>query len=235
MHRRHEWWRNRSGVAPRYRAATPEHVRPLSPSSKTLAAAVRAYTRDLKQRVQAGEGMVLLGPPGLGKTLALSAIINSACTRYHGPVYAVWPDVLAELKAGFSGDRSDPRRKAIDRLRDCPVLALDELGVKAASDFDHGELFGLVDHRYRAQLPTLAAANCTQANFAHLVGERVADRLREQGPMIVLTGDSLRGTVVLEGDDAFPAPAAQQNVRINALGKWVDRTIVPENSEIPGW
>lgn len=219
-HHRYHWWQKYSGIAARYRAVTPAHIKPTSPSAKTLARAVAAYTANLGDRLDSGEGLTLLGPPGLGKTLALSAIINAACIEIHGPVYAAWPDVLAEVKAGFSGGREDPRRQAVDRLCARPLLALDELGVKAASEFDHGELFRLIDHRYRAGLPTLVAANCTQAAFADAVGERIADRLREQGPMIVLTGESQRGLVAIEGCDAFPEPPATIRARIHARGDW---------------
>ncbi|KAF1721964.1 ATP-binding protein [Pseudoxanthomonas wuyuanensis] len=223
--RRYAWWRNDSGIPARYRSATPAHVQPLSPGAKTLASAAARYSQTLSERLDAGEGLVLLGPPGLGKTLALAAIVNAACREFRGPVYAVWPDVLAEVKAGFGGSRDDPRREAAERLRDAPLLALDELGVKGASDFDHAELFGLVDYRYRETLPTLVAANATPNNFAALVGERIADRLLESGPLIVLSGDSQRGKVALDGPDAMPPPPSEITVRTHGHGRWSERRI----------
>lgn len=225
-HLRYEHWKHSSGIPTRYRSAVPASIQPLSPSAKSLRAAVQAYCSDIRGRYEAGAGMVLIGPPGLGKTLALAAIINEACKVYRGPVYATWPDALASLKAGIGGAKGDPRREAVDSLRDAPFLALDEVaGVRDASDFDHSELFGLIDYRYREELPTLVAANSTAAQFPGLVGERVADRLQETGPQLVLTGSSQRGKAVIDGPPAFEEPASSMKVRIHSQGAWHERTI----------
>ena len=225
QHQRYRWWRACSGIPARYRAATVESIQPLTTGAKALARAVEGYTADLQASYDAGNGLLLIGPPGLGKTLALTAAINAACGCFHGPIYAVWPDALAELKAGIGGARDDERRQAIERLRDAPFLALDELGIRGMSDFDHSELFGLIDHRYREELPTLVAANATPANFASLVGERVADRLRETCAQIVLSGDSLRGRLSIAGADAFAPPAESLTVRVHRQGNWREKAI----------
>ncbi|MBE2211196.1 MAG: ATP-binding protein [Xanthomonadaceae bacterium] len=224
-HRRHRWWDRNSGIPARYRAATPASIQPLTTSAKALARAVEGYTADLKARYDAGDGLLLIGPPGLGKTLALASVINAACDWRGGCAYAVWPDLLAELKAGFSGPKDDDRRQAIERLRDVPFLALDELGVRGMSDFDHGELFALVDYRYRETLPTLVAANATPANFPTMVGERVSDRLKETCAQIVVAGDSLRGRVAITGPDALTRPPEELIVRTHSHGQWRDRKV----------
>lgn len=233
QHYRYEHWKRSSGVPARYRAAVPASIQPLSASAKLLRTAVQSYTDDIWAQYDAGAGMVLLGPPGLGKTLALTAIVNEACKVYHGPVYVTWPDALATLKAGFGGTKDDPRREAVDRLRDAPFLALDEIaGVRDASEFDHGELFGLIDYRYREVLPTLVAANATPAQFSNMVGERIADRLLENGPQLLLTGTSQRGKVGLDGPPAFEEPACSMKVRRHDHGEWRERTITFRDGRI---
>lgn len=222
---RYRWWRVESGVPGRYRNVLPEHLKPLNKSSQALSRAVAGYAKNLSAKQEAGQGMLLLGPPGLGKTLALTGLVNFACNAQMGPIYAVWPDVLADMKAGFSGPRDDPRRQSVDRLRNAPLLALDELGVKGQSDFDHSELFSLIDYRYREGLPTLVAANCTPENFPSFVGERVADRLAETGPQIVLTGDSQRGKTAVTGPAAIPEPDESIEVMVHGQGEWRTRKI----------
>ncbi len=225
LHSRYGWWLKKCGVPERYRSATAASIQPVTTSARALRRAVEAYAGNLQARYDAGDGLLMLGPPGLGKTLALCAIVNEACQHWRGPIYRSWPDVLADLKAGIGGKRDDARRTAVERLRDAPLLALDELGVKSASDFDHAELFALIDWRYRQQLPTLVATNAGTANFAALVGERIADRLKETGPTLILAGESLRGQVRLEGPDAFETPAESIKVRTHEHGNWRERTI----------
>jgi len=228
---RYAWWRDQSGIPARYRAATPEAIQPVGKSGKALARAVSAYTDDLKARKDDGAGMLLVGPPGLGKSLALCAVVNAACAAFRGPIYAVWPEVVADLKAGIGGLKDDPRRQAIDRLLDAPLLGLDELGVRGLTDWEHGELFRLVDHRYAQRLPTLVAANATAANLPELVGERVADRLRETGPLLVLAGESQRGKLTVTGPDALQAPPASVKCRVHEYGEWREREMATER----GW
>ena len=225
LHARYAWWQDGSGVPERYRSATVASIQPVTSSAKALSRLVEGYVANLQARYESGAGLLLLGPPGLGKTVALCAVVSAACQHWVGPIYASWPDVIAEFKAAFGAKRDDQRRNAIERLRDAPLLALDELGVKAASDFDHGELFTLIDYRYRQQLPTLVASNAGTSTFGALVGERVADRLRETGPTLVLTGDSLRGQVSIAGPDAFDEPPAETVIRSHRQGVWRDDKI----------
>lgn len=219
-HSRYAHWVANSGVPRRNLCVTPSHILGHNPSTKAMAKAVQAYLGNLEERMAAGQGLILLGPPGLGITLALTAIVNAVCRDVRNATYVVWPDVLADLKAGFNGDRNDERRSAVSRLKDTWLLAIDELGVKTASEFDQAELFGLIDYRYRNNKPTLVAANTTQDVFAQTVGERVADRLLEMGPVIVLSGQSLRGKHPLEGGPAFERPANFIFQRVHRQGEW---------------
>jgi len=225
LHYRYRWWSTKSGVPLRQRCVTPETLSTATPSARTLRKAVSGYLSDLHGRMAAGEGLVLLGAPGLGKTLALTAIVNMACQSGARAVYCVWPEALSTVKAGFNGDRHDERREVIADLYDVDLLALDELGIKAASEFDHAELFNLVDYRYSNRKPTLAATNCTASEFSRTVGERIADRLQETGPILALQGDSLRGKTTLSGPDAFSQPPAEMTVRVHRSGTWTERTI----------
>ncbi len=54
----------------------------------------------------------------------------------------------------------------------------------------------LIDARYRSCRPTVVASNLTWPQLKDALGERLCDRLREDGGRLVpLDGDSVRGEV----------------------------------------
>jgi hypothetical protein len=219
--RRYGWWRNSSGVPPRYRSALPDRILPLSPGARRLRTAVEAYSADMRQHLREGTGLRLLGGPGLGKTFALCALVNAASQRLAGAQYWSWPALVADIKASISGPREDPRRGLIDRLAAVPLLALDELGLRASTDFEAGELFRLIDRRYQNKLPTLVASNATADAFADAVGERIADRLIESGATLVVSGASCRGKLTQQDlSDALPEPPREIITQCHRLGRW---------------
>lgn len=225
LHNLHAWWDQHAGVPWRYRPAVPASIKSNDPAGKLLERVVRTYCENIEARITNGEGLSFFGPPGLGKTLALCAIVNVACTIGRGPRFAVWGDVLADLKDSFNAPKDDDRRGIIDRLRNAPLLALDELGIKSLSDFDHDQLTGLIDFRYREGLPTLIATNATPRELPGMIGARAADRLREMNADIILKGDSQRGKLQITGPDALAKPPRTATLRIHHTGEWRERAI----------
>ncbi|MEZ5439997.1 MAG: ATP-binding protein [Lysobacterales bacterium] len=216
---RYAHWRDRSGIPPRYRSAISASIQPVSEGARLLRQAVETITSNIAETINTGRGLVLMGPPGVGKTLALAAMVNAACSTTLA-VYASWPDTVAKVKAAISSKSKD--RDLIDTLIAAPLLALDEIGVKALSDWEHNELFRLVDSRYAECRPTLIASNVMRDAWANAVGERIADRLRECGPTLAITGESQRGRIPLSGPDAVQPPPRELVVRVHEHGRWKD-------------
>lgn len=223
--RRHSWWKLHAGIPHRFRAADVSKIVGHSATAKQLAQAARAYVGKAAELLESGTGLVLLGPPGTGKTLTLTALVNELSARGYRAAYRSWPLVLGDLKAAFNAGPDDERRQAIEELYDLQFLALDELGVRAMSEFDHGELFRLLDYRYSEALPTLVASNSNAADWPHVVGERIADRLREVSPILTLAGTSQRGKHAVTGPDALPEPPRTRTVQIHSHGTWREREI----------
>lgn len=127
-----------------------------------------------------GASLLLHGGPGRGKThLAMAAVL--ACCR--GGVRAeFWPfqDVLREMQLRFN--REDDSAQAFEgRIRDLPVLALDDVGAEhSRSPWALEVLEALIDHRQARSLPTLITTNedPRAMDFARYVGARAASRLQ---------------------------------------------------------
>lgn len=222
--RRHLRWLTGSGIPRRFRTRTLESWVPTSKPNEAVHKAVLNYAATMGEQITAGAGMLLLGPPGLGKSHLLTALVAEAIKSDYSAAYAVWPDVVSEVKAGFNLPPREERRDIIGILQERQLLALDELALKAGgTEFEHSLLFDLLDYRYRHQLPTLAASNATREGLAKAVGERIADRLTECSPALVLTGQSQRANQPLApgpGELQVPEPPKVLTVKRHRKGEW---------------
>jgi DNA replication protein DnaC len=225
------WASGDAGIPRRFRTRTRANWSRKGRANERIGQAVDGYAAKLGDNLENGSGLVLLGPPGLGKTHLLVALVADALAAGVKARYAVWPDVLAAVKATYNLPRGVARPDILETLQADPLLALDELALKpSASEFDHGLLFELLDFRYREELPTLIASNVTADGLAGAVGERIADRLTECCVTLVLSGTSQRAHAA-DSDELAQAlphlaqPSPTLTVREHYLGAWREREI----------
>ena len=63
----------------------------------------------------------------------------------------------------------------------CDLLIIDEVGVQRGSDFEKETFFDVINERYENMRPTIILSNLTIEEIKVFLGERVFDRLRENG------------------------------------------------------
>ncbi len=61
------------------------------------------------------------------------------------------------------------------------LLILDEVGVQFGSDTEKLILFDVLNERYERRRPTILMTNLTLEEVADFLGDRIIDRLREDG------------------------------------------------------
>lgn len=124
--------------------------------------------------------LILSGPRGTGKTVAAVWL----CAERHG----TFLDVARFCRI----NRYDEAQ--MRPLETCRLLVLDDLG-QEFSDVKGSfaaTLDGLINARYGAMLQTAITTNLTADDFKARYGERVADRIRECGRFVNVTGESMR-------------------------------------------
>ena len=129
--------------------------------------------------------LVLSGASGCGKTHIAAAIVNRLLERGEPALFVVVPDLLDHLRAAYQPGADVAYDELFERVRNTPVLVLDDLGTQAPTPWAQEKLFQLINHRFNTRLPTVVTTN--------LLPEQIDERLRTR-----LTDASIARVYVLE-------------------------------------
>jgi len=106
---------------------------------------------------QAPKGwLVFEGTYGCGKTHLAVAIGNTRVEQFGDEVlFMTAPDLLDFLRTTFSANSEITYDESFNRIRNMPILILDDLGVENPSGWAKEKLFQLLNYRYSAELASV--------------------------------------------------------------------------------
>jgi DNA replication protein DnaC len=114
-----------------------------------------AYRQALAYAEQPEDWLVIEGSHGCGKTHLAAAIANYRLAQGDRPLFLVVPDLLDFLRYAMDRDSRTSFFEVFERVRNAPILILDDLGAQSDVSWVRDRLFQLVNHRYAARLPTV--------------------------------------------------------------------------------
>jgi DNA replication protein DnaC len=182
-----------AGVPRRLQAATLKTYVSETESQQAAHKLVCDYAKNLSEKLDSGDGLIMMGNMGTGKTHLAVGLIRVA-TRTHSVLsrYVTAPALFSRVRASYSGN-GETEADILAEYANTPLLVLDEIGVGKGSDNELNLIYALLGRRYDECRPTVIITNLMSEDLKAWLGERVVDRLRETSPVVLFNWDSHRG------------------------------------------
>ena len=157
---------------------------------------VRDYAENFERNARTGQGMILSGKPGTGKSHLAGAVLQSQIGR--DVLYATCLDIIRMVRETWRKDSDQSERQVLGYLGGLDLLVIDEMGVQYGTDGEQTILFDVLDRRYRDVKPTILLTNQDAAGLKAYLGERTFDRIRETCRLVAFDWESYRPQARME-------------------------------------
>jgi DNA replication protein DnaC len=183
-----------SGVPPRFKQKTLDNYVVQGDVSSKILAFCRDYVANFKDYRKQGRSAILCGTMGTGKTHLSCAMAMEIINQHVTPaVYARVSRVCRHVKETYSRDSAEQERDVINSYVRPELLILDEVGVQYGSDTENLIMFDIINERYEQMKPTILISNLSLTGLKGYVGDRVVDRMKENGGNVLnFTWESYR-------------------------------------------
>ena len=144
------------------------------------------YCEDLEENVRAGRGLIIAGPPGVGKTMCLAWIAAEAFRREcsFSARYVFSPTLFDALHG--SAD-------AVGQYSRYGLLMLDDLGREYKAEWTLARFEALIEALYGNERAVCVTTNCSLTELHEDASlRRITDRLWEMCAKVVVSGKTQR-------------------------------------------
>lgn len=131
-------------------------------------------------------GLLIVGPPGTGKThLAVSAL-RQLLARGHEGVFFDYLNLLDRIRSSYSETLGASDREAYRTALETEILLLDDLGAHRVTDWVQDTVTSIVTHRCNHKQPLIATTNladtkiAASADYRTMLEDRIGERARSR-------------------------------------------------------
>lgn len=177
-------WQKRlgdAGIPERFHSRTLDSYRCANAGQRSAFSFAQEYAEAFEVAQKTGCSAIFCGKPGTGKTHLAVGIGLHAMTLGKLVLFTTVQRAVRRVKDSWRKDSVESETDVIDMLVQPDLLILDEIGVQFGSEFEKNLMFDILNERYEKSRPSLLLSNLTAPEVKAFLGERVYDRLREDG------------------------------------------------------
>ena len=135
--------------------------------------------------------LLLTGEPGLGKTFLSAAIAREVSGEGWSVVYDTAGHIFESLEARKFG-REEEDEEGVERIRQCDLLILDDLGTELTTAFVQSALYQLINTRLLERKPAILSTNLGLQDLSRRYSPQIASRLEGEYQILPFFGEDIR-------------------------------------------
>ncbi|MBU2754945.1 ATP-binding protein [Acidithiobacillus sp. CV18-2] len=163
-------------------------------------AVARKYVLEFLDPELRGRSLIFCGGVGTGKTHLAVGIARELMAMNLTVTFNTAMDAIRTVRETYRKESPVTEREVIRRFAQPDLVILDEIGTQFGTDAEKVTLFDLLNARYNAEKSTILISNLKIQEVEQYIGERMFDRLRENGGQaLVFAWESYRNSSGRQG------------------------------------
>ena len=154
---------------------------------------IAAYCRKFAQEFDGSRNIMFTGATGTGKSFLSHCICERLLAQDRSVIYLSAIELFQTMsRARMDKDADDTVRELRERILDCELLVIDDLGSELANTMTVSDLFYILEKRMTTGRSTIISTNLGLNRMRDIYSERITSRIQSKFDILPLYGRDMR-------------------------------------------